>query len=361
MIFIGPNLYPVTGQSYSFAKTFEVFDGNKLKICYPSKFDNLFIIHTIVFCIRLLASAWRHRAQNFYLTISRSRAGFYRDFYVFLLSLLLDRKIYVHLHGSDFDVFVNSQKGITKYLVWLMYSNVKEAIVLMDEMSDQFQNFPNITTSTIPNFQSLLVSEEQITKKISQFIQQETLHCIYLSNIINSKGIFETITAVKNATAYGLHLKLTIVGDFIGSPKEIEKSRLDLQFAIHGCDNIEFTGPLYGEQKLEKMMSASVFILPTYYPTEAQPISALEALATGQIILISDHNYLSYIFGEHTGHIVDIKSAKSIFKCLTKIQHNKSRYSKKMLDNFKLGISEYSIRSYAEKINLVLSDSEPKR
>ena len=66
--------------------------------------------------------------------------------------------------------------------------------------------------------------------------------------------------------------------------------------------------------------AAHVFCLPTYYPYEGQPLSILEAYASGCVVVTTNHSGIRDVFKpEENGYEVEKKSAESIAQVLTKI------------------------------------------
>ena len=64
--------------------------------------------------------------------------------------------------------------------------------------------------------------------------------------------------------------------------------------------------------KLQLFQKAHIFCLPTYYNFEGQPISILEAYASGCVVISTQHAGIPDIFSSDNGHIVDKKSVSSL-------------------------------------------------
>jgi len=54
-------------------------------------------------------------------------------------------------------------------------------------------------------------------------------------------------------------------------------------------DHIVFSETVTGDEKLMELEEADIFILPTTYRNEAQPVSIIEALAYGCVVISTDH------------------------------------------------------------------------
>ena len=360
MIFLGPQDFPVTGQSYSFHKTFDIYTGKKAKLCYPSKDSKYLVLKTLWFFIRLFCCSLQNK-NLFYLTISRSRFGFYRDFIIFFISRIFNRRLLIHLHGADFKTFFLKSSHMDKYFINYMYQRIEFGIVLLDEMKDQFEDFPNIHCFVLPNFHLIDISLEQVRKKAEYFKNAEHLKCIFLSNIMDEKGIWESISAAKKCIDNKVPVSLDIVGQVLGDEKKVDSYLSTLSDTTEKYSQIRFFGALYGEEKNRQLCQADIFILPTYYPTEALPISALEAMAAGLIILITNHNYLGNVFSEKSGQMLTPESSDSIYEALTEINKNKEHYSEMMIKNSIRAAEDFSLKRYEVGFHFIISNVASSR
>ena len=160
-----------------------------------------------------------------------------------------------------------------------------------------------------------------------------------------SKGILEFLTASKYLLKDDNSIRIDIAGDFLSdnymSKNQIKKKFLDLFEGLKNDfqERIFYHGPVSGIKKVDLLRSSSIFILPTYYPTEAYPISILEAMATGNAIVTTKHNYLEKIISEEHGGTIQKKDSNQIINLikllfinqqkLQLIQKNNLTHSKK--------------------------------
>ena len=86
-------------------------------------------------------------------------------------------------------------------------------------------------------------------------------------------------------------------------------------------DIVTYHGTVGGESKLQLLRSANVFILPTNYNNEGQPVSIIEALAFGIPIIATDYRAIpDMLVNGETGFFVKYKSPQSIVdavKCVS--------------------------------------------
>ena len=85
--------------------------------------------------------------------------------------------------------------------------------------------------------------------------------------------------------------------------------------------------------------------MPTYYKMEGQPISILEALATGNIIVTTPHGGIPDIVSKQNGYFVKAESALSIVQCIEKIEVNIIQ----QIEYFSNQNIEYAKKKFTEK------------
>lgn len=98
----------------------------------------------------------------------------------------------------------------------------------------------------------------------------------FLSNISREKGIDEFIGLYEACRAEGFELNAQVAGPF-QNRKEADRIRA----LLDATPGMEYLGPKYGEEKLRFFDSVDVFVFPTRYSNEADPLVIHEALARG--------------------------------------------------------------------------------
>jgi glycosyltransferase involved in cell wall biosynthesis len=118
---------------------------------------------------------------------------------------------------------------------------------------------------------------------------------------------------------------------------------------------IKYFGPITDKIEKSKFLSKGlIFVLPTYYKLEGVPISIIEAMRMGNIILTTDFKFLPYLVKESSGLCVAPQSSIAVKngilqilalsnKNKTQIQEFNSNYAK----------SYNSLEQHLLKINAV--------
>lgn len=241
--------------------------------------------------------------DSIYLVISSTFWGNLRDlFWLAMMGERLSKKTVLHLHGSNLDRYLIQSSLPVKALNRRLLGRVKKAIVLGETFQNIFSGYISGDKVRIAKnyFDStLLISEKSLQKKIDA---SQRVCILFLSNLVVRKG-------------YRILLEA-----FMGLPKTV-RDRAELRFAgelpvsekprefldmIKIEKNIFYHGVVLGDEKRELLWHSHVFCLPTSYQYEGQPISILEAYASGCVVLTTNHGGIKDIFiNGQNGYFID--------------------------------------------------------
>ena len=252
-----------------------------------------------------------------YLVCSRSSFGFLRDIPILILSKFGCRLI-VHVHGSDFlNLFENK---IFNKLVKLLYLNC-EIIVPSKHMIKGLNKL---------NFKKLTVCENFVSNNILDFKEEKNLltkhekhkfKILWNSNIISSKGFFETFEAIALLNKSNFEIEFIILGRFI---QDSELSFEEIKKKFNNIKNKKWVFPLNQVSRLEYrklILSANLIILPSTYPSECQPLAIIEAMIYAKHVIINDTKALRNTVGNYPALLTKrnkYKIAESIRYCIEK-------------------------------------------
>ena len=191
-------------------------------------------------------------------------------------------------------------------LAWLLRHTIKQynQVWVLDSKSERFlkENIgDNVQVHIAPNFIDL-PKECLITSKKYKKVA-------FVGNLIPSKGLFETVEAVATMDN---DTTLFIAGpgtdDVINTIKEIAGSKLGKSIHLLGC--------LPNFKAVELINSIDIISLPSYYIWEAFPISILEAMSRGKIVISTNRaaipDMLTAIDGSKCGILVEEKSVDGV-------------------------------------------------
>lgn len=121
---------------------------------------------------------------------------------------------------------------------------------------------------------------------------------LYLGRIHKTKGLDLLARAFADLSKSLNGTTLVIVGPDDGYLPSLKKLVTDLKIS----DKVLFTGPLYGQEKLEAYVDAGVYVLPSYY--EIFSLTVLEALACGTPVIVTDRCGIADIIDGQVGLVV---------------------------------------------------------
>jgi glycosyltransferase involved in cell wall biosynthesis len=252
-----------------------------------------------------------------YITIGQTFFGVVKYTPFIITAVFLKKPYYLHLHGNYLGQTYQSLSGIKKKWFHWVISHAQGGIVLSESLKPNFQHLlPEKSIQEVENFADDILYRIDISQK-----QFQQLHLLFLSNLYPEKGIVDFLDALLMLQQSNIPFKASIGGSFEVSSKHIvlEKMRkIDEK-------SIEYHGFVSGSQKQELLQKANVFVLPTYYKIEGQPISIIEALATGNIIVTTRQGGIPDIISEKQGFFVEKNNPANLFETLQYVSQNLSR------------------------------------
>lgn len=350
ILFIAPIPPPIHGQSKASkvlldALSFHKHEINLINLSKNSlkngfsSFDRIFVI------VKVLINVWKKRNNNdlIYLSLAESFLGNIRDLLIYTICYKSKHKIFTHMLGGAGMKKILHGKGIQNFLNCFFINKIGGVIV---EGPENFKLFSEIISPekvhVVPNSAEdfLFLTDDEITEK---FLNVDAVNILYLSNLIPGKGYDELADAyIALNENFKNQINITYVGGF-------ESLKAENQFIkkIENHSGLSYLGKFIdGEMKKNLYRKAHIFCLPTYYPFEGQPISILEAYATGCVVITSNHSGIPFIFkDEKNGFMVDKKSISSI-----KMAIEKALTYKTSLKNIGLNNKNEALEKYRESI-----------
>lgn len=235
-----------------------------------------------------VACVWRRPAPTVYLTIAQSARGFARDLCFVWIAAAARCRIVLHLHGGNYQGFYLSCGPLLR---WVVRSTLRRAdliIVLGEGLRGMFDFDPELAQriAVVPNG----LPTADVRGVVRRLPEAGPVRVLYLSNLIQSKGYVSVLeAAARLARERPGRFEFRFCGEFMASPDDRDPrpiaeriARFDAFVAEHGLDaSVARLGSVGGAAKQAELDGAHLFVLPTDYAFEGQPISIIEALANG--------------------------------------------------------------------------------
>jgi len=191
----------------------------------------------------------------------------------------------------------------------------------------------------------IFATEEEIKQKIERSKTDNTIGIVYLSNLMESKGILDLFEAVKIIRNRGEKIHL----DVAGAIEPVIEDRVKVYLEELG-DSVSYHGVVEGKKKKELLLNNYIFCLPSKHPYgEGQPISILEAMANGCAIVTTDHGGIKDIVNEEYGVFVEKDNHESIGEVLSAPVH-----SEKLIGSWRTANERYKMNQFCQRLEKIL-------
>lgn len=354
ILFFGPITPPRFGEAVAFETAFNNYpEGYKFLINKNVKNSNVLkqifqYLRSILLIFRILMT---EDIDVVYFSISRGKISCLRDLYLIFISSLLKKEIIGHLHGGDF-ISLTSNNRVLSYVVKYMYKRVNVVIVLFEEIKVQFSQFKNIKTYVVPNFYDPIFDS---IKGINA-THQKKITFSFFSNLMYSKGLHLVLEAFDSLSNRYEEICLNIAGGFITDQYlTVREMKAFFEKKVGNNDKIKYWGNLTGESKISFLELSDIFILPSI-ASEGQPISILEAMITGNVIIVSDINYLNCCIDNENGTIIEVASSSSLEIAMEEYLLNLESLRRKQYHNRIAARSRYSLQEHLKSLYSIISN-----
>ncbi len=310
----------------------------------------------------------KQRKGILYITTAQTKGGFLRDFIFINLAKLLRYKILLQQFGSNFQIFYESLSPLFKKMVRMTFNQADYIIVEGEftkrqfEIIDDFERKVIAVTNGLPERNIVSVVEGK------QYDDSRPFNLIFLSYMIESKGYWDVLEAV-DILRNKFNLNVSCIFSGIFKPSVDDERYSNIQEAEKEFNSfidkkqlnnvVTYYKGLMGEQKAQAFLNANVFLLPSYFKFEGQPVSVLEAMAYGAIPIVTKYRMIPEMVTEETGIFVEKKSPLQIAMSIKHLMGNKIIYhtmSQKNIERYK---TYFTIEKYCEKIMEIVNYMNP--
>ena len=353
-LIIGPFSPPITGVSFANETLLEGLKKNDIRVdfinfSYPTLKENIgkFSLKKVLFYINVYFFLYRIPSFDvIYMTPGQTFFGILKYSPFLLISKIFNKKTIIHVHGNHLWKEYENLKGIKKKVFHQIICKFDKGIVLSPKLRKNLTPFmEDENIYEVYNFVEDAILNNVSIKNINQK-NINKLNIFFLSNLMKEKGIFDLLNALLILKKKNIPFKAKIAGAIDNSAKH---NLNELFKKLKG--DVEYMGIVKENDKFDLLINSNIFILPTFYPMEGQPISILEAMATGNIILTTDHAGISDIFvDKKNGFFINKNDSEDIVKKIKKLMDNSNDIKKIMINNYKEARSKYSVDQFINSI-----------
>jgi glycosyltransferase involved in cell wall biosynthesis len=348
VLIIGPFPKPISGVSLANQVVKEVlensndFSSDSINTSYNVFEDaiGVFSLKKFLFFLKINLSVFKiFRTDIVYITPGQTFFGISKYTLFILLASILKKELIIHVHGNFLGTQYQLLTGVKKKFFYFLISKFTKGIVLSASLKQNLSPFlKEQNIYILNNFAQNYLIDDEIK------VDNSILKISYLSNLMEEKGIFQLLDSLKELENKKINYEAKIAGNIDANLRD------EIFVKISNLKSTSYIGVVYNEHKKELLNWSNIFVLPTFYKMEGQPISILEALATNNVIISTKHaGIIDIIKDNKNGFLVDKQNSESITKKFIILNENKSKI---------LEISNYNKMYFAENFTIDIFSKE---
>ena len=254
------------------------------------------------FCLQAVWLRYRYGVKHFYyVPAPGKRVALYRDWLIMLLCRPFFKTIILHWHAAGLAKWLETETTIgSRATTYRCFRPVSLSIVLsrynFADAEKLLSHHIRVVNNGIPDpcvdFETAILPRrrESFVRRRNIFAGEKNgalmvVNVLFLAHCTRAKGLFAAAESVLRANralagrGLPMKLKFTAAGNFVTEEEKAEFDRRmknpEFAAAVHHA------GFVSGEQKTALYRNADLFLFPTQYLGENQPVNLIEAMAFG--------------------------------------------------------------------------------
>jgi glycosyltransferase involved in cell wall biosynthesis len=266
------------------------------------EFQGFKLLLILWFCTQALWIRFRHGVENFYyVPAPGKRVALWRDWLVMLLCRPFFKNVILHWHAAGMAKWLETETAIAaRAATFRLFRPVNLSLVLSRYnfadaeklLSHKIRVVSNGIPDPCPDFETAVRPRrrENFAARKKAFAGENfgapiTANVLFLAHCTREKGLFAAIAGVLAANRrlaeknLPLRLQLTVAGNFVTEAERADFAALEKRPEASAA--VRHAGFVSGERKTELLRAADLFLFPTRYLGENQPVNLIEAMAFG--------------------------------------------------------------------------------
>jgi glycosyltransferase involved in cell wall biosynthesis len=317
-----------------------------------------------------VSSAWYSTKKNITIaTTGQTLVALIRDGIAIMLSDPFNRgKKIISLHGN---VFVSWNKSDITARILRHLANRCDAITVLGKNQAIALEKMGVKREIIHTMDNTCdLSPIDFSSLQAKFTSKSVFKILFLSSLISSKGypeFIEALTILSRASVLKAHA--TICGPITPSTfddrfSSAEEAREWLESKLKTINesphlSVNWVDGASGDAKRNLFREAMLFVFPSRYKVEAQPIVLLEAMASGCAIISSAAGEIRSTIDD-SGEILEDVTPEKIANSIREFVTDKAFAKRRASDAYTLFCNRFSKARYTSRwVNLIESVSGP--
>jgi glycosyltransferase involved in cell wall biosynthesis len=249
------------------------------------------VLQQMIRALKYLATCIGQRNTALYLALSGGRGQSIDLIYV-LISKLFRRPIYIHHHSY---AYINSPSRLSRCFFALVRN--ESHIVLSPNMGLSLKRVYALDPARVRVVSNAAFYRWDDAYQV-QANEAAPLQLGFLSNITFEKGIVEFFGVLTALNRRGIDYRAHIAGPVAPEARQSFDELLKSNAQVH------YAGALYGEDKERFYRQLDIFLFPTRYVNEAEPLVIYEAMRRGVHVIACDRGSIAEMLRDGAGLVL---------------------------------------------------------
>lgn len=286
-------------------------------------------------CFNIIPLLLRRRIKIVHIHTA-TRSSFYRKSVFVLLSRLLRKKVIMHVHGAEFNVFYDESSPWKRKFIGNILS-MSTVICLSNSWKKDIGRMVKPGTDLRVLYNPVLVPKE--TPKIAH---NSLLKILSLGRLGKRKGTYDLISAAAKMKSRNFRMLIAGDGELEQASLYVEKLKLE--------DKVVLSGWISGKSKEDLLTNCDIYALPSY--NEGLPMSILEAMSHGKpIVSTMIAGIPECVVNGKNGFLINPGDVDALARYLDLLISKQDLRKKMSAESYALAKKEFDINEIAKKLN----------
>ena len=292
------------------------------------------------FCLQAVWLRCRYDVKHFYyVPAPGKRVALYRDWLIMFLCRPFFKTVILHWHAAGLAKWLETETTISaRAVTYRFFRPVDLSLVLsrynFADAEKLLSHKIRVVNNGIPDPCADFAQVIQPRRRESFLTRQKiftgektvaplTVKILFLAHCTREKGLFAAAAAVLRANrslavrGLPVRLQLTAAGNFVTDAEKAEFDRLMQDAAFAAA--VAHVGFVSGERKAALYREADLFLFPTQYLGENQPVNLIEAMAFGLPIVTTRWRSLPEMLPPNTAGLVAGQDTEELAAAILKV------------------------------------------
>jgi Glycosyltransferase len=214
----------------------------------------------------------RKKPRIVHINTSMDRKAFWRDLTYLIVARLLGCRVVNQFHSGSAPQSLFSSPLLSSILKRFLLASHVVTVLSSGAVRSHRAFDSRIAVELVPN---AIDTKGLLDVERERPVGGAPLRLVFVGRIIRSKGLFESLAALKLLKDQGLGFELRVAGS---GPDEAEVLESIARLGL--TSEVTLLGPVFGAEKDRLWLGSDVQVFPTYH-NEGLPYSILESMAAG--------------------------------------------------------------------------------